>query len=381
MLNVIVSGSHRKSYNFPFRYFFRIIINPEKLYKRQGTHIEILLDTSDSMWRPDILPEYANYGTNCRVVDGVEVCDYPQWVLKYTTPPRIQQALEALKEILAYIPAYNFVSIYTFSDEVIPIVTMSPPTYAYSQLNNVQKGSQETRLYTALNLVKDADEIIVITDGSPTDPPSRVKEFSGKVIFVGVGKYYNESVLKALADRTNGLLYHVDNLDELFKIFTESVKEYIGAQKVKVFLTSEFPVNLINYSGNPINLGTLEGPVRIYGYIDLPPNFSGKLLEVRVKYNVLGEEEQEIKKELYITTASSKEDFVQSIDQDIVAEGMWYYNLRSLNEHNLNQTINVLKNIAESTKRLDLLEYTRKLADSKGDTKRLNSEVTKRLRK
>jgi len=72
---------------------------------------------------------------------------------------------------------------------------------------------------------------------------------------------------------------------------------------------------------------------------------------------------------------------VQSIDQDIVAEGMWYYNLRYLNEHNLNQTINVLKNIAESTKRLDLIEYTRKLADSKGDTKRLNSEVTKRLRK
>ena len=72
---------------------------------------------------------------------------------------------------------------------------------------------------------------------------------------------------------------------------------------------------------------------------------------------------------------------MQSIDQDIVAEGMWYYNLRSLNEHNLNQTINVLKNIAESTKRLDLLEYTRKLVDSKGDTKRLNSEVTKRLRK
>jgi len=55
---------------------------------------------------------------------------------------------------------------------------------------------------------------------------------------------------------------------------------------------------------------------------------------------------------------------VQSIDQDIVAEGMWYYNLRNLNEHNLNQTINVLKNIAESTKRLDLLEYTRKLADT-----------------
>ncbi len=291
--------------------------------------------------------------------------------------PRIQQALEALKEILAYIPADNFVSIYTFSDEVIPIVTMSPPTYAYSQLSNVQKGSQETRLYTALNLVKDADEIIVITDGSPTDPPSRVKEFSGKVIFVGVGKYYNESVLKALADQTNGLLYHVDNLDELFKIFAESVKEYIGAQRVKVFLTSEFPVNLINYSDNPINLDTLESPVRIYGYIDLPPNFSGKLLEVKVKYNVL--EEEEIKKELYITTASSKEDFVQSIDQDIVAEGMWYYNLRSLNEYNLNQTINVLKNIAESTKRLDLLEYTRKLADSKA--KRLNSEVTKRLRK
>jgi len=378
MLNVIANGSHRKSYNFPFRYFFRIIVNPEKLYKRQGTHIEILLDTSDSMWRSDVLPEYANYGTNCRVVDGVEVCEFPEWVPKY--PPRIQQALEALKEILAYIPEHNFVSIYTFSDEVIPIVTMSPPTYASFQLSNVQRGSEETRLYTALNLVKDADEIIVITDGSPTDPPSRVREFSGRVILVGVGKYYNESVLRALADQTNGLLYHVDNLDELFKIFAESVKEYIGAQRVKVFLSSEFPVNLINYSGNPINLGTLEGPVRIYGYIDLPPNFSGKLLEVKVKYNVL-EKEEEIKKELYITTASSKEDFVQSIDQDIVAEGMWYYNLRYLNEHNLNQTINVLKNIAESTKRLDLIEYTRKLADSKGDTKRLNSEVTKRLRK
>jgi hypothetical protein len=139
----------------------------------------------------------------------------------------------------------------------------------------------------------------------------------------------------------------------------------------------EFPVDLINYNGNPINLGTLEGTVRIYGYIDLPPNFSGKLLEVKVKYNVL--EEEEIKKELYITTASSKEDFVQSIDQDIVAEGMWCYNLRNLSEHNLNRTINVPKNIAESTKRLDLLECTRKLADSKA--KRLNSEVTKRLRK
>ena len=57
--------------------------------------------------------------------------------------PRIQQALEALKEILAYIPADNFVSIYTFSDEVIPIVTMSPPTYAYSQLSNVQRVTRD----------------------------------------------------------------------------------------------------------------------------------------------------------------------------------------------------------------------------------------------
>jgi|GEM_PF-3208557 len=87
MLNVVVSGSHRKSYNFPFRYFFRII-NPEKLYKRQGTHIEILLDTSESMWYSEALPEYANYGTNCRVVDCIELCEFPQWVLKYTTPPR-----------------------------------------------------------------------------------------------------------------------------------------------------------------------------------------------------------------------------------------------------------------------------------------------------
>lgn len=97
-----------------------------------------------------------------------------------------------------------------------------------------------------------------------------MKKFSGRVIFVGVGRYYNENILKALSDQTNGILHHVDNLDELFKIFTESVKEYIGAQKVKVFLSSEFPVNLINYYDNPINLGTLEGLVRIYGYIDLP---------------------------------------------------------------------------------------------------------------
>ncbi|BDB99325.1 hypothetical protein [Saccharolobus caldissimus] len=379
MLNVIVNGSHRKSYNFPFRYFFRIIIKPENLYRRQGTHIEILLDTSESMWYSEIPPEYASYGTNCKVIDGGEICEYPEWVFKYVKPPKIQQALEALKRILEYIPADNYVSIYTFSDAIKPLVIMSSPSYALSQLNNVQRGAQETHLYRALNLINDADEIIVITDGTPTDSPLYVKKFSGRVIFVGVGRYYNENILKALSDQTNGILHHVDNLDELFKIFTESVKEYIGAQKVKVFLSSEFPVNLINYYDNPINLGTLEGLVRIYGYIDLPPNFNGKLLEIRVKYNILNKEE-EIDKELYITTANNKDDFIKNIDQDIIAEGIWYYNLRNLSISNFDQTIKIMQNIAESTRKMDLLEYTRRLAESKDDTKRLNSEVTRRLR-
>ncbi len=59
---------------------------------------------------------------------------------------------------------------------------------------------------------------------------------------------------------------------------------------------------------------------------------------------------------------------------------MWYYNLRNLNVSNFDQTIKIMQNIAESTRRMDLLEYTRRLAESKDDTKRLNSEVTRRLR-
>lgn len=379
MLNVVVNGSHKKSYNFPLRYFFKVVITPERLYKRQGTHIEILLDTSESMWTRELPPEYASYATNCYVVDGQEVCDFPEWVLEQAGPPRVQQALEALKRILFYIPPNNYVSIYTFSSEVEPLVVKSPPSFALAQLDEVQKGTQETNLYQALNSIDDADNIIVITDGTPTDPPSPVKRFSGRVIFVAVGKYYNEGVLKSLAEQTNGVLYHVDDLRELFEIFIRSVKDHIGAKGVRVYFSSELPVNLINYSGNPVNLGTLEGPVKVYGYIDLPPNFNGRVLKVKVKYVAL-DREGEVERELYVTPAEDKEEFMRGVDKDVLAEGNWYYHLRNLNEHNFDETIRVMQRVAETTRRLDLLEQTKELALSKGDTKRLYSQVTRKLR-
>jgi hypothetical protein len=370
--------SHRFSWNITLKYAFKLVVVPEKFYDLSNVRIAILVDNSDSMFRPMIKEGYEEYGRNCREVDGYQVCEYPDWVPRY--PPAIDEVVPAVREVLANLPQSVKVSLFLYSSDVVPLARDVSPSTAVEFLNRIQAGQAWTSTYTAIWAAQDADLIIVVTDGTPTDRPREVK-LKGKLILIGVGGNYNEGVLRRIADMYNGVLIAAKS-GQIAQAIKDAVPERIAAKDVIVQFSSPLgKVNLVNYSTNPINLGTLERAVSIYGWVEVPPGYSGEVLTAHVSYvDPRSGERRAMTLRGELTKANDPNQFLSGVNNDVIAELEWYDRLRQVSSGNVEQTLKLLREVAERTKRIDLIERTKKLEAMKGDTKALESQVTKTLR-
>ncbi|NON62772.1 VWA domain-containing protein [Acidianus sp. RZ1] len=330
------------------------------------------------MWRLHVDEEYHQYAENCHVVDGIEVCEFPDWVPDI--PPAMDFAKQGIMNLLQMIPDGNYVSLYIFSGNIKMLAYRKRPAEVMEVLNEIPQGEDNTLLFTGVNEIPDGDKVIVITDGTPTEDSTRVKRFNGEVFLIGVGTEYNENILKYIADQTNGKIYHIEKSDDLQSVIPNLFPQDIGASNVRVYIESPFQVNLVNYSGNPLSLGTLEGVVSIYGNLTVPINYDGVVLRVRVTYDLPNRPNQQVVEELSVTPAFNQTGFLASVNSDIIGEVTYYEKLKELGPGNVEETINVLKSIAETTRRADLIEKTKKLSEGAGDTKKVVSETTKTLR-
>jgi Ca-activated chloride channel family protein len=366
-ISMKVFGSHKYSFQYPAKYVFKIVLVPEKVTTARGFHYVLLVDTSGSM-------------------EGF----------------KIELAKKGALELLNRIPEGNKVSVLSFGERVNLLAEAVNPTDASQAIQGLTaEGS--TPFYSALlrviSLIKKYEMpsyLILLTDGNPTDVtvldnykglefPSNVK-----VIAYGIGDDYNEVLLRLLADKTGGIFEHVSDVNEIVELLPKAAVTKVGAQDVTVDIKSEGQVKLFNFEGPPVRLNAVESAVTIWGELTLPSNYSGNILHVTVTYfDPATQTQQTMSQALSVQFASTTEQYDAGIDKDLVAEYNYYVLLdkygKDLSATNLGEatkTLNQLTQLAQQTRRLDMMEQTKRLQNSLEQTRRLGSvEATKRLAK
>ena len=359
--------SHKYSFTSPVRGVFRLIIVPEKVSVATGFHYIILLDTSGSM-------------------QGL----------------KIETAKQGAIELLNRIPKGNKITFITFSSEVKVLTEFSDT--ASSTLQEVISSVTargNTVLYTALSTaIKIATKyempgyIILLTDGNPTDITDitayeKLQIPDGfKVISYGIGDDYNEQLLKVLADKSGGIVNHIQDPTEIANSLPQAAVTEVGAKNVTVEIDSPSPIKLLNYSGPPVKLGAIESVVRIYGETTIPPNFSGNIITVRINYEdpATGRSETLLAMSS-VVPAYDTQTFLSGISNDLLSEYQYYELMNKLvtqvSSNNLveaTRTLQQMAQVAQQTRRIELIETTRRLQESIETTRRIgNVEQTKKL--
>jgi Ca-activated chloride channel family protein len=360
-------GSHKYSFTFPAKYVFKIVLVPEKVATAKGFHYVLLIDTSGSM-------------------EGF----------------KIDLARRGALELINKIPEGNKVSVISFGESVKVLAEGVEPKSATSGIENLVAGGSTpffSALLQAVSLIKKYGlpaYLILLTDGNPTDvtvldnyqnlqfPPNV------KVVAYGIGDDYNEILLRLLADKTGGVFEHVSDVNRIVELLPKAVSTSIGGQDVKVDIKSEGQVKLLNYNGPPVSINAIESAVIVWGEASLPANFSGQFLNVTVTYkDPVTNSQQTLTGSLSVRPASSQQEYVSGIDQDLVSEYNYYAlldkygrDLSSMNLAEATRTLSQMNQLAQQTRRLDLVEQTKRLQNSLEQTKRLgSSEATKRLAK
>ncbi|AWS00169.1 VWA domain-containing protein [Metallosphaera hakonensis] len=378
-LSMKVEVSHRYSFNSDIKMAFKVLLVPEKITTATGFHYIVLLDTSGSM-------------------DGL----------------KIENAKRGAIELLKRIPQGNKVSFVTFSSRVNIVREFADPEDLTTEIADLTAGGQ-TVLYTALltafnlhNKYKLPSYVILLTDGNPTDDTNtetykRVPIPSGvQAISFGLGDDYNETILKTLADRSGGVFYHVNDAMEIPDKLPKAAKTKIAAKNVNVEFVAESNVKLLNYSGPPVKINAVEGVIKILGEAVIPPNYNGNFMTVKVNYEEPTDgRKQALLSVVNISSAQDQSMFVKGVNKDVLLEYEYFNNLQKVSNEveagNLveaTRTLKRMEEIAGQTRKIELMETTRRLSDSLETTKRasnateqtrklskeVSSEVTRKLR-
>lgn len=373
-ISIKVEYSHSKSFSTEVKGYFKIVLVPERVTQAKNLHYIILLDTSGSM-------------------KGM----------------KIEIAKKSTLEILNKVPPYNYVTLITFSGQGGVNVIAE-----HSDVNSIDKekvvgsivaeGTTPffTTLSKAFEIVKKYNEpayMLALTDGIPTDVTD-VKAYESmtipenvKMYAFGIGDDYREEILKILSDKSGGVFYHLQDPMEIEQRLPTSVATEIGAKDITVDIqsASNAPIKLLNYQGPPVKLGVLEGAVRIYGEVSIPPNFEGEFLTVKVSYvDPVQDKVVEIIKKVNLTKAVDTNDFLSAINKDLTAEYQYYdllnkyaLQVQAQNLVEATRTLNQLTQIAQQTRRIEFLETTRRLGEAMEQTRRAGASIeqTKRLSK
>src|SRR5439155_1383738 len=129
-------------------------------------------------------------------------------------------------------------------------IRLSGLTALYAELQSAFEIAQKSRL---------PGWIVLLTDGEPTDVTkpeqySKLKMPTGfQMIEFGIGADYNQSILKALADASGGMLHNITDAQKLKlpSLMQESAVNEVGARNITVdFGTPD--VKILNYKGPPV---------------------------------------------------------------------------------------------------------------------------------
>ena len=362
-ISVRTEISHPYSYDSRIDAVFRITLVAEKQAQAKGFHHIIVLDTSHSM-----------------------------------AGKKIELAKKGAQEYANRIPAGNKISFITFSDSVHTY----PDTTVDKILPEI-KATGMTALFTALTSAFDIAEkdrgqgwILVLTDGHPTDvtkpePYSTLKIPPGfKMIMFGIGDDYREDILKALADSSGGLLYHITDTSMLPNLMQENAVSQVSGRNITVDFGNE-DVKVLNYSGPPVVINALENIAKIWGQVPIPEGFKGDPLNVRISYgDAVDGSKKQINSPVTVRPARTEQEYTDGIRNNLISEFKYYQGLEDYYKQlsagqfkEATKTMSQLSSNAEQTRRADLIESTKRLSEQHEQTMRLGGSVenTNRLMK
>jgi len=336
--------SHAYSFDSKIDAIFKITLVAEKRTEAKGFHHIIVLDTSKSM-------------------DG----------------QKIELAKNGAQEYVKSIPSGNLVSVVLFSStvqaypetrlsEVLPKIRASGLTALYAALQSAFEIAQKSRL---------PGWIVLLTD---------------QMIEFGIGADYNQSILKALADASGGMLHNITDAQKLKlpSMMQESAVNEVGARNITVdFGTPD--VKILNYKGPPVTINAVETIAKIWGRVQIPAGFNGRLLNIQITYSdTIDDKKKTINAPIEVKLAKNDEQFSEGINNNLVSEFTYYQGLEEYYQHlaagqlkEATKTMNQLSANAEQTRRTDLIEATKRLSDQHEATLRLggSTESTNRLLK
>lgn len=304
---------------------------------------------------------------------------------------KLDVAIAAANKLSYEIPPGNYLSIYLFSNDLEKVY--EGPSGNPIVLQNVKKG-YTTNLHKALSKILQQlsgsqvpVKLIVLSDGKPTDKRN-VKDYEKinvppnvQIISIGIGRDYNEVILKRMSDKGSGVYYHIEDPTQLPSIFIQQKVNAVAAYNFVLNLPPGFEV--INYE-MPVNIPIIDRTISIYAIGSIPPGPNPVQLQFTGSYfDPVSNMQVPINEQLVLYRANEIQ-VNQAVNQGVIAE-VRYFNLLKQYSNALaagsKEATNIaqeLKMAAEQTRREDLIEETRKLT---GDSKTDLSEVTRTMRK
>lgn len=260
-----------------------------------------------------------------------------------------------------------------------------------NRLRNIKYGGT-TRFYEAIKKIIEISsdgiptKAILLTDGKPTDK-TNVKDYEKlnipsnlSFISIGIGRDYNEVILKKLSDKTAGLFYHIEDSSQLPSVFEEQQSSTIFATNLSLTTDSNF--STLNYD-IPINIPVVDRLIAIYGTSIVPKGNENYRITFNVKYqDPVDNQSKTVSQSVMFTRTKDRHLIESTVNQDVLAEIRYYRLLKEYSEllekgKDVTRVAKELMEAAEQTRKQELIEATQKLT---GDSKVDLSEVTRKMR-
>jgi len=377
--------SHRYSFNTPIKGAFQLVMVPVSSAPATGLHYILLLDVSGSMKGAKI--EAVKKAAR-RLIEKLHGDNYVTLILFGTAYPfykivasheKLADAREKLLETIDSLVAQDGTPLYNALREAVRIAEAS----------------------------KEPGYIVLITDGKPTDVTSVEKYAKLKWpkryrgVFIGIGMDYNAELLNKLADLSGGVAVHVDeaNLEELVGAFEEAAASEAAAKDVNIVVEAiAGNARILGYEEPSVYIPAIsDEAVELIGEVDIPKNYDGDVAKIIVTYLDPATGKMVSSEYSYhVKPARSREEFLSGIDRGVYNTYLYMVYMdearRLALEGRLDEATRRLEKAAEAasqTRRVDLIESTKRLVEEVSSTKRMSpdaatrrlaSEATKRLR-
>jgi len=335
-----------------------------------------------------------------------------------------QAAISAINEL----NPGNYVSIYSFSDDVEIVADHTSLNDVKRLENSIKEISAhgKTALFKTLDFIinkakpyaEDAGSVtlIMLTDGQPTDMTDIHKyesiagmaaEYGIKINSIGIGSDYNEEIIKKISDITNGEFYNIVDRSQIGTIFGSYVQQLnktvatSAVMSVKVREGADFKSYDQNFiqQGDQylLNVGMISDiPFIITGQVVIPPGPEGpvNIMNISIDYKDENGVSKSDSIDFKITRTNDSRKIFSSTRQDVINAARVKMNIEKFEYltsvgdiTGATKAIGEARKAAEATKNIKLIESTRKLENivssastGKVDKKQIYNE-TSRIKK